>query len=76
MSCNKDDFVISERRLRKYLNSFLPYSVSLRNNLDKDTRTITNYEIFKGTFMANANDNLLFHLGTRQDQIITAKQQF
>ena len=70
---NKDDFEISERRLRKYLNSFLPYSVSLWNNLDKDTRTITTYEIFNGTLMANVNDNPVFHLGTRQDQIITVK---
>ena len=70
---NKDDFVSPEWRLRMYQNSFLPYAVSLWNYLDEDTRTIANYEIFKGTLMGNANDNSLFRLGTRQDQIIITK---
>ena len=43
------------------------------NNLDKNTRTMRNYEISKGTLMGNANNNLLFHLGTRLDQIIVAQ---
>ena len=38
-----------------------------------DTRTISNYELFKETLMGNVNDNPLFHLGTRQEQIIMAR---
>ena len=30
-------------------------------------------ELFKETLMDNVNDNPLFHLGTRQEQIIMAK---
>ena len=43
------------------------------NSLDEDTRSISNYEIFKDTLMGNVNDNALFHLGARQEQIIMAR---
>ena len=35
--------------------------------------TISNYDIFKDTLMGNVNDNPLFHLGKRQEQIIMAR---
>ena len=47
--------------------------VSLWNSLEEDTRTISNYELFKETLMGNINDNPLFHLGTRQEQIIMVR---
>ena len=40
-------------------------AVSLWNNLDENTRTITNYESFKDTLMANINDNPIFHIDSR-----------
>ena len=61
---NKDEFVPPEWRLRTYQKSFLPFAVSLWNSLEEDTRTISNYELFKETLMGNVNDNPLFHLGT------------
>ena len=67
---NKDEFVPPEWRLRTYQKSFLPFAVSLWNSLEEDTRTISNYELFKETLMGNVNDNPLFHLGTRQEQIV------
>ena len=68
-----DEFVPPEWRLRAYQNSFLPFAVSLWNSLEEDTRSISNYEIFKDTLMGNVNDNPLFHSGTRQEQIIMAR---
>ena len=53
---------------------FSSIAVSLWNSLEEDTRTISNYELFKETWMGNVNDNPLFHLGTRQEQIIMAFQ--
>ena len=41
--------------------------------MDEKTRTITNYELFKDTLMININDNPLFFIGSRQEQIIMAK---
>ena len=35
--------------------------------------TISNYELFKETLMGNVNDNPLFRLGTRQEQIIMVR---
>ena len=70
---NKDEFVPPEWRLRTYQKSFLPFAVSLWNSLEEDTRTISNYELFKETLMGNVKDNPLFHLGTRQEQIIMAR---
>ena len=48
----------------------LPFAVSLWNKL---ARTITNYESFRDTLMTNINDNPLFHIGSRQEQIFMAK---
>ena len=73
MFCNKDEFVPPEWRSRTYQKSFLPFAVSLWNSLEEDTRTISNYELFKETLMGNVNDNPLFHLATRQEQIIMAR---
>ena len=70
---NKDEFVPPEWRLRTYQKSFLPFAVSLWNSLEEDTRTISNYELFKETLMGNVNDNPFFHLDTRQEQIIMAR---
>ena len=47
--------------------------ISLWNKLEETTRTITNYELFKDTLMRNFNDNPLFFIGSRQEQIIMAK---
>ena len=69
----KDEFVLPEWRLRTDQKSFLPFAVSLWNSLEEDTRTISNYELFKETLMGNVKDNPLFHLGTRQEQIIMAR---
>ena len=49
------------------------FAVSLWNSLEEDTRTVSNYELFKETLMDNVNDNPLFHLGTRQEQIIMVR---
>ena len=70
---NKDEFVPPEWRLRTYQKSFLPFAVSLWNSLEENTRTIPNYERFKETLMGTVNDNPLFHLGTRQEQILMAR---
>ena len=70
---NKDEFVPPEWRLRTYQKSFLPFAVSLWNSLEEDTRTISNYKLFKETLLGNVNDNPLFHLGSRQGQIIMAR---
>ena len=70
---NKDEFVSPEWRLRTYQKSFLPFAVSLWNSLEEDTRITSNYKLFKETLMGNVKDNPLFHLGTRQEQIITAR---
>ena len=70
---NKDELVPPEWRLRTYQKSFLPFAVSLVSSLDANTRTISNYEIFKDTLMGNVNDNPIFHLDTRQEQIIIAR---
>ena len=70
---NKDEFVPPEWRLRTYQKSFLPFAVSLWNSLEDNTRTTSNYEFFKDTLMGNVNDNPLFHLGTRKEQIIMAR---
>ena len=70
----KNDLVEPDWRITKYQKSFLPFAISLWNNLDENTRTITNYESFKDTLMANTNsDNPLFYVGSRQEQIIMAK---
>ena len=52
---------------------FLPFATSLWNSLDKNTRQIANYESFKDMLMVNINDNPLFYVGSRQEQIIMAK---
>ena len=57
----------------KYQKSFLPFAVSLWNSLDKNTRKITKYESFQDNLMVNTNDNTLFYVGSRQEQIIMAK---
>ena len=57
----------------EYRKSFLPFAVSLWNKLEETTRTITNYELFKDTLMRNINDNPLFAIGSRQEQMIMAK---
>ena len=59
---NKNDLAEPSWRITKYHKSFLPFAVSLWNKLDKKTRTITNYELFKDTLMININDNPLFFL--------------
>ena len=69
----KNDFVEPEWRITKYQKSFLPFATSLWNSLDENTRQITNYESFKDTLMVNTNDNPLFYVGSRQEQIIMAK---
>ena len=69
----KNDLVEPEWRITKYRKSFLPFATSLWNSLDVNTRQITNYESFKDTLMVNSNDNPLFYVGSRQEQIIMAK---
>ena len=69
----KNDLVEPEWRITKYRKSFLPFATSLWNSLDVNTRQITNYESFKDTLMVNINDNPLFYVGSRQEQIIMAK---
>ena len=49
----KNDFVEPDWRITKYQKSFLPFDNSLWNRLDANTRTITDYESFKDTLMAN-----------------------
>ena len=39
----------------------------------KHTKTTSNYECFKDTLIADVNDNRLFYIGSRQEQIIMAK---
>ena len=41
--------------------------------MNENTRTITNYESFKDTLMVNINDNPLFYIGSRKEQVIMAK---
>ena len=48
---NKYGFVPPEWRLRMYQNSLLPFAVSLWNSLEEDTRSMSNYEIFKETLI-------------------------
>ena len=69
----KNDLVEPEWRITKYRKSFLPCATSLWNSLDVNTRQIINYESFKDTLMVNINDNPLFYVGSRQEQIIMAK---
>ena len=69
----ENDFVEPDWRITKYQKSFLPFAISLWNRLDENTRKITKYESFKDTLMANTNDNPLFYVGSRQEQIIMAK---
>ena len=45
----------------------------LWNKLEEKTRTIKNYELFKDTLMRNINENPLFLIESRQEQIIMAK---
>ena len=73
MFCNKSDLAEPNWRITKYQKSFLPFAVSLWNKLEETTKTITNYELFKHTLMRNINDNPLFLIGSRQEQIIMAK---
>ena len=70
----KNDFVEPDWRITKYQKSvFLPFAISLWNRLDESIRKITNYESFKDTLMANTDDNPLFYVGSKQEQIIMAK---
>ena len=55
MFCNRDEFVHQEWRLRTYQKSFLPFAVSRWNSLEENTRTISNYGLFKETLLGNVN---------------------
>ena len=52
---------------------FCPLLFHFGTNWMNKTRTITNYELFKDTLLRNINDNPLFFIGSRQEQIIVAK---
>ena len=51
----------------------MPFAISCWNKFDEKTRTITNYELSKDTLIRNINDDPLFYIGPRQEQIIMAK---
>ena len=53
--------------------SFLPHVVLLWNTLDDKVTAIKDYESFKEALTDSNNDNPLFHVGNRQEQIIMAK---
>ena len=42
---NKDEFVPPEWRLRTYQKSFLPFTVSLWNSLEEDTRSLDYFKL-------------------------------
>jgi len=70
---NQTDLVEPWCRLTKYRKSFLPHAVSLWNKLDDKITAIKDYESFKEALTDSNNDNPLFHVGNRQEQIIMAK---
>ena len=74
----KKDNSLSDYQLLKYeacirIPCILLYCEILEGNHIINTRTVSNYSIFKDTLMGNVNDKSLFHLGTRQEQIIMAR---
>ena len=57
-------------RLTKYKTSLLPHAISSWNKLDNSISSISNFESFKEALCENIFDHRLYHIGSRNEQIL------